>query len=59
MLRREVYKAGIATWLFISFASVPKDVKPGLELDEHQRAVFDMMIRKIWVWRVVVAVVIV
>ncbi|KAF2444925.1 hypothetical protein P171DRAFT_485006 [Karstenula rhodostoma CBS 690.94] len=58
-LRREVYKAVIATWLFVSFASLPKDVKPATELDEQQRAVFELFINNIWVGQLLVTVVIV
>ncbi|KAL1610313.1 hypothetical protein SLS60_001979 [Paraconiothyrium brasiliense] len=58
-LRREVCKAAIATWLFISFASLPKDTKPSLEMDAEQRRVFDMFIKKIWIGQLLVTVVII
>jgi hypothetical protein len=57
-LRREVYKAGIATWLFVSFASLPKDVKPATELDAQQRAAFDTIVRNMWIGQLLVTVVI-
>jgi hypothetical protein len=57
-LRREVYKAGIATWLFVSFASLPKNVKPVTALDAQQRAAFEAMVRKIWIGQLLVTVVI-
>jgi hypothetical protein len=53
-----VYKAGIATWLFVSFASLPKDVKPATELDAQQRAAFDTIVRNMWIGQLLVTVVI-
>ncbi|KAJ4349851.1 uncharacterized protein N0V89_008470 [Didymosphaeria variabile] len=58
-LRREVYKGAIATWLFISFVSLPKGTKPSLEMDAEQRRVFDMLIKKIWIGQLLVTIAII
>ncbi|KAF1974820.1 hypothetical protein BU23DRAFT_91462 [Bimuria novae-zelandiae CBS 107.79] len=40
-LRREIYKAVMATWLFESFAGVPKEPFGGQKLDAKQQEMFD------------------
>ena len=61
-LRKEVYKAAIATWLFVSFASVPKDVSQDVGdsygFDEKQMEEFKKALSDVWIARVVVMVVV-
>ena len=60
-VRKEVYKAAMATWLFVSFVAVPTDEKPPSyqALDARQKELFDKIMRNVWVAHMVVVVVVV
>lgn len=56
-LRREVYKAAIATWLFVSFVGTTDKPKAYAQLNEEQKKGFDEAMERMWIVNVVVVLV--